>query len=459
MGLVEADGSGEVLNLTQSGFQDYRGQWVLGGKAMIWYGNRDGLKSAAQSGRSEMDVYAMFFDQDAWDRFRLSEDEYKLLKATEAENKPKGDSAKADTAKAGTPEPVDLLLENAELRKARLTTHSSSMGGALLSQDGETLYYLARFERGYNLWSTEIRTRETKMVATLNAGGASMVWNKEQRNIFLLSGGTISKIDPSSGKRDNITIRGEMILDADAQRAYLFDHVWSQTSETFYTAGYHGVDWNSIKPLYQRYLPHIGNGYEFAEMLSEMLGELNVSHSGARYGSSEPIDDATASLGIFYDQAHDGPGINVVEVIRNGPLDREGVDIQPGMIIESIDGEAIPADADPALYLNRKAGKRTLLVVADGNDKREIVVTPITLGEERGLLCNRWVRRNREEVDRLSGGRLGYVHVPGMNDGAYRNAYEEVLGRFATRDGIVVDTRFNGGGDLVADLAMFLSGV
>jgi Tol biopolymer transport system component/C-terminal processing protease CtpA/Prc len=458
VGLVKADGSGEILNLTQSGFQDSRGQWVLGGQAMIWLSNRDGLKSVAQSGGSQADVYAMFFTQEAWDRFRLSKEDFTLLKESEEKGKPKADTTKSDTAKAALAEPVTLELDGVELRKTRLTVHSSSLGDALLSKDGETLYYLARFERGYNLWSTSLREEETKMVVALNAGRASMTWDKEQKSIFLLANGSISKIDPSSGKRENVTIRGEMTTDAAAERASMFDHVWTQTKETFYTAGYHGVDWEAIKPTYEKYLPHIGNGYEFAEMLSEMLGELNVSHSGARFSSSESTDDETASLGIFYDQSYAGPGIAVVEVIRNGPLDRAGMDIEPGMIIQSIDGETVAAETDPARYLNRKAGKKTLLVVRDGDQEREVVVTPITLGEESRLLYARWVLRNREEVDRLSNGELGYIHVPGMSDGAYRTAYEEVLGRFATRKGIVVDTRFNGGGDLVADLAMFLSG-
>ncbi|NJD18566.1 MAG: peptidase S41, partial [Gemmatimonadetes bacterium] len=456
VGLVKADGSGEIRNLTLSGFQDGQGTWVLGGKAMIWQSNRDGLKSVAQSGGSQTDVYAMFFTQDAWDRFRLTKDEYTLLKEMEEKNRPKGDSAKADSAKAQAP--VALELDGSELRKARLTIHSSSMGDALLSKDGEMLYYLARFERGMNLWSTELRTRETKMVAALNASRANMVWDKDQKSIFLLSDGSISKVDPSSGKRDNVTIRAEMTADLAAERAHDFEHVWTQTKETFYTAGYHGVDWVGIKPVYEKYLPHIGNSFEFAEMLSEMLGELNISHSGARYSSSEPTDDATASLGIFYDQAWDGPGIKVVEVIRNGPLDKAGMDLRPGMVIESVDGDAIAADTDPARYLNRKAGKRTLVVVADGANRRELVVTPITTAQEGTLLYDRWVRRNREEVERASGGALGYIHVPGMSDGAFRNAFEEVLGRFPDRKGLVVDTRFNGGGDLVADLDMFLTG-
>lgn len=459
VGLVRADGTGTVVNLTRSGFEDRSGQWVLDGQAMIWYSNRDGLKSVAQSGRSEMDVYAMFFTQDAWDRFRLSEAEYQLLKEMEEKNRARADTARKDTARAAAPhQKTALELEGVELRKARLTTHSSSMAGALLSKDGETLYYLARFERGYDLWSLKVRSRETRKLVELNASSASMMWDKDQKAIFLLAGGSLSKVDPSNGRRENITIRGEMVQDAEAQRAYFFEHVWKQTKQTFYTAGFHGADWDGLKTAYAKYLPHIGNGFEFAEMLSEMLGELNVSHSGARFSSSDPGDDATASLGIFYDQAYDGPGIRILEVMKNGPLDKAGMDIRPGMIIESIDGEPIAADRDPAFYLNRKAGKRTLLVVRDGNNRKEIVTTPISLSEENRLLYDRWVRRNREEVERLSNGQLGYIHVPGMNDGAYRSVFEEVLGRFADRKGLVVDTRFNGGGDLVADLAMFLSG-
>jgi len=134
------------------------------------------------------------------------------------------------------------------------------------------------------------------------------------------------------------------------------------------------------------------------------------------------------------------------------------MNIKPGMIIESVDGQPITPDTDIAQFLNRKAGKPVLLGVADGVKKTDVVTKPITLAEENRLLYARWVRRNQDEVDRLSNGQLGYIHVPGMNDGAYRSTFEEALGKYALRKGLVVDTRFNGGGDLVADLAMFLSG-
>ncbi|MCL4820759.1 MAG: PD40 domain-containing protein [Vicinamibacteria bacterium] len=470
IGLVAADGSSPAVNLTRSGFSDGDGQWVLGGTAMIWRSNRDGLKAVAQTGRTQQDAYGLFFTRAAWDRFRLTKEEYALVKeAEEKKEKEKKEAAdkdkdakdkKGDRAdkKDAKPEPVAFDMDGLAERKARLTLHSSILGDVLLSKDGETLYYLAQFEKGFNLWSTSLRGKETKQVLALDANNARMAWDAEQKTIFLLADGGLSKVDPATAKKEGIAIKGEAVVDVAAARAAQFEHVWRQTAKTFYTAGFHGADWNALKATYARFVPHVGNDFEMAELLSEMLGELNVSHSGARHSASEPGDDATASLGLLFDPAHRGPGLKIDEVLAGGPLDKATVTVRPGMVLESIDGVPLAADADLARLLNRRAGKTTLVGLADGARKLEAVVRPIDGREEDRLLYRRWVRRNQEEVERLSGGALGYVHVPGMNDGAYRSVFEEVMGRYADRKGLVVDVRFNGGGDLVADLAMFLSG-
>ncbi|MDH4197829.1 MAG: S41 family peptidase, partial [Candidatus Aminicenantes bacterium] len=470
VGLIKADGSEKAVNLTESGFEDRRAKWILGGQAMIWASNRDGMKAAAWSGGSQNDAYALFFTRDAWDRFRLTKEEAALLKEIEEKKSkpetPKDKKEPAEKEKEEEIKPLVIDWGGLPLRKARLTIHSSSLGDALVNKEADTLYYLSRFEKGMNLWTTNLKTRETKMLVTLNATSGRIAWDKEQKSIFLLADGALSKIDPSGGKRDTIGIKGEMTVDLAAERASQFEHVWRRVLETFYREGYHGADWNALKPVYQKHLPGIGDGYDFAELLSEMLGELNVSHSGARYGRRMENADETASLGAFYDPAYTGPGVKIVEVIAGGPLDKAGFNVTPGTVIESIDGETIAADRDLERYLNRKAGKNTLLVLTGPAPaaptgapvKREIAVKPIAPREESSLLYRRWVLRNQAEVERLSGGRLGYIHVPGMSDSAYRSAYEEVMGKFADKMGVVVDTRFNGGGDLVADLAMFLSG-
>jgi tricorn protease len=457
--LLDATGKREMINLTKSGYGDSSPKWVNNGKQMLWFSNRDGLKSYATSGSTQDDVYSMFFTKEAWDRFNLNKEDFALLQEIE---KSKKEGEDKDEKKEDSKAVADLTFDwdDMDERKTRLTIHSSSLSDAVLSKDGEKLYYLARFEAGMNLWSTNLRTKDTKMEIALDAGGGSLEWDKEMKNLYLLSGGRISKINVESNKRENISISGEMTLDVAAEREYMFEHVWLRTKGMFYTPDMHGVDWDLMKTEYQKYLPHIGNSYEFSELLSEMLGELNVSHAGARYSNSIPQADATASLGIFMDYKHKADGILISEIIKGGPLDKADLKVKAGMIIEKIDGEVISSDRDIAQYLNRKAGNFTLIELVDptNNSRSQVTIKPISLGAENQLLYKRWVKKNQEEVEKASGGELGYVHIPGMSDGPYRNVYEEMMGKFHDKEGVVVDTRFNGGGDLVADLAMFFTG-
>jgi len=468
--LAKADGSQKV-NLNKSGYVDYRPKWVNGGKQMLWFSNRHGLKSYATSGRTQSDVYTMFFDKEAWDKFRLSEEDFKLQKELKEANKKKKDKDKKDEKKKDDKkedgekkDSVKTLAfdwDNMEDYTSRLTIHSSRLGDAVLSKDGEKLYYLARFEDKYNLWSTNLRTKETKIALKLGANFGSLQWDKDHKTLYLLADGKISKIDPEKSDKKGIKLKGEIAFDKDAERSAMFDHVWNRTNNIFYHSNFHGIDWDQMKLEYGKYIPSIGNSYEFAEMLSELLGELNVSHAGARYrGAGMSNADATASLGIFMDYSHKTDGIMIAEVIEGGPLDKADLNIKVGDVIEKIDGEVIGTDKDIAGYLNRKVDQFTLLDILHPTTqvREQVVIKPISLGAENRLLYKRWVDKNRKEVEEKSGGKLGYVHIAGMNDGQFRNTYEAMMGRYFDSDAVIIDTRFNGGGDLVADLAMFFTG-
>lgn len=466
--LVSADGSRKE-NLTQSGYLDYYPKWVDEGKQLMWFSNRDGLKSYATSGRTQADVYTIFLTQEGWDKFNMSKEDFDLLKLLEESGEEKDEDKKTDTkkkqgkkedVKKENKEPIFFDWEDVRERKTRLTIHSSSLGDAILSKDGEKLYYLARFEKDINLWETELRTKKTKMLISLGAKRASLQWDSDKENLFLLSDGTISKIDLKGASKKPVKMKSEMQLDTDAERQHMFEHVWLRTRAIFYHSNFHGMDWNMLKGEYEKYVPHLGNSYEFAEMVSELLGELNVSHAGGRFDGKIPNGDATASLGIFIDFDHQGDGVKIAEIIKGGPLDKASFSIAEGSIIEKINGETISADLDVAQFLNRIAGQFTLLDVYDPSTqkKQQITVKPISLQQENRLLYKRWVKANEKEVEKKSKGQLGYVHIPGMSDGPYRNVYEQMLGKFADKKAVIVDTRFNGGGDLVADLAMFFTG-
>ena len=467
--LIQADGKGVLINLTRSGYNDEHPEWVNDGKQMIWFSDRDGLRSYAKSGNRQSDVYSLFFTKNAWDRFKLSKEDLALLKEMESrekekEKKEKEKTKKTSNTKAAEPSKdtltVKIDMDDLQERKARLTIHSSSLSDAVLSKDCEKLYYLASFEKGYNLWSTNIRTKETKMELALDADRVSMMWDKNMKNLFLLADGKILKVNPEGWRKEAVSFNTEVTFNIYDEREKEFNYVWRKTKATFYTSSFHGANWDSVYVIYKKFLPHIGNGFEFSELLSEMLGELNVSHSGSRFiGNAQPAENS-ASLGILMDYGYTGNGIRIAEIIKGGPMDKASYAVKPGMIIEQIDGDTISGKTDNAYYLLRKAGKFTLLTIYDpfAGKRQDITVKPVSQGEENTLLYKRWVKKGQSEVDSLSKGQIGYVHIPGMSDGPYRSVYEEMMGKYSDRKGVIVDTRFNGGGDLVSDLTTFFTG-
>ncbi|HEY0432801.1 MAG TPA: S41 family peptidase [Chitinophagaceae bacterium] len=457
--LMKADGSGKRLNLTQSGFFDGGAKWAFGGKALLWTTDRDGKKPLAFQGAREVDIYAMFFDQDAYDRFKLTKDEFALVK--EKEDKDKDDQKKDTALKIAPPtKNWEPAFENLDNRKLRLTINSGNISDYTMNADGDKLFFAAKMEKGYDLWMTNPRTKETKLVAKLDGGPSGMDISKDGKSVFVVSDGKIVKVDAESGKVTPVTVNGEMVLQANAERAYIFDHAWRQVKKKFYDPKMQGVDWDHYHEVYAKFLPHINNNYDFQELLSEFLGELNASHTGGRYFREQQNTDATASLGLLYDESFDGDGLKVMEVIESGPFTNAKTKIRKGVVVQKIDDEPVSRNIDWAKLLNRKAGKNVLLSLYDPESKTswEETTKPITQSEEQGLMYDRWVRNNRKKVDEMSGGKIGYVHIQGMNDGSYRTVYEDVLGKAIGKDALIVDTRFNGGGWLHDDLVTFLSG-
>ncbi|MFW8589365.1 S41 family peptidase [Glaciecola sp. 2405UD65-10] len=467
--MVHASGKEKMKVIVPSGYYDSNPSWTNNGKQIIWFSNREGLKSYATSGRSQNDVYSLFFNQEDWDEFNLSEDDFALMQAIEEANTveeeqtddtDKDSASKEDDSKEeDIQEKLTFDWDDLNERVAKLTIHSSALADAVLSADATTLYYLSRFEDKYDLWETDLRTQETRKAIHLGVNNGSLLWDNNLETLYLLSEGRISTLDPENGASEGVSIYANVEIDEHAVRLASFDHVWLRTSKIFYEPTYHGIDWQLMKEEYRTKVAHVGNGYEFTELLSEMIGELNVSHAGASYRSGGPSDDATASLGIFYDFKHKGDGIKVTEVIKGGPLDKAKYNVVPGMTIVKINGKLISKDIDFAKLLNKKAGEYVLLDIEDKNGEiQQITMKPISLGEQNELLYKRFVKINEQEVLEKSNGKLGYVHIPGMGDGPYRSIYNDMMGRFYDKEAMVIDTRFNGGGDLVADLAMFFTG-
>ena len=462
IGLVSADG-GKITNLTNSGYTSESPRWVLDGNAIMFSTERYGMRAHASWG-SQSDVMLAFVNQDAFDKFNLSKEDYELQKELEKEQK-KAEKEEAKENKKGKDEakkeevkPINVELAGIEDRIVRLTPNSSDLGDAILSKDGETLYYLAAFEDKFDLWKMDLRKHETKLLHKTNSDWASLSLDKEGKTLFLLGRRSMQKMEGE--KLKPITYQAEMRLDLAAERDYMFNHVYKQEKQRFYNLNMHGIDWEAMTAAYRKFLPHVNNNYDFQEVLSEYLGELNVSHTGGRYrpGAS---GDATANLGLLFDWQFEGKeGLRIAEVVEKSPFDHANSKVRAGHIIEKIDGEPITATTDYAALLNKKAKKKTLVTIYDPATKSrwDEVVMPITSGAMSDLLYDRWVKQRAADVEKWSNGRLGYVHIRSMGDDSFRTVYSDILGKYNNCEGIVIDTRFNGGGRLHEDIEILFSG-
>lgn len=459
--------TGKLTKITETGYFDESPRWVLDGDAILFLSERYGMRNHASWG-SQYDVMITFLTQDAYDRFRLSEEDYSLLKEVEKQrgnnpsptpkSKKKKDKKKKDGEDApevpAAPAKVYDFTNLAD-RTVRLTPNSADIADAILSNDGETLYYLAAFEDSYDLWEISLRDEDVSIAKKLNGPAARMVLDASG-NIFLL-GSSVRKYS-SNGKLKTISLTGDMELDLAAERDYMLRFVYNEERERFFRTDMNGAQWDSLYENYRRFLPHIYNNYDFADMLSELLGELNVSHTGASY-YGPAADKATAALGLLYDMSYTGPGLKVDEVIEGGPFAAARSQMVPGAVITAINSAALSADADPMALLNDMKFKKTLVsfTLPDGTAVEEVVL-PISSGTQRNLLYNRWVKARAAQVDSLSGGRLGYVHIRSMDDDSFRKIYADMLGKYIDKEGIVIDTRWNGGGRLHEDIEVLFSG-
>ena len=246
--LVNASGNGEIHNLTQSGYTDGDAKWVLGGKAMIWKSDRAGYRSHGSWG-SEDDVYIMFFDLDAYERFRMSKEELALVEEKEKKDKEDAENKESDKKKGKKKDngkdkedevkPLKFDLENCRDRIIRLTVNSSRLGDAVLTEKGDKLYYQAAFEDGYDLWMHDLKEDKTSIVMK-NIGYGAMMTDKKLENLYLCNS-SIKKVNMEKGESENVEFSATFNYRPYDERLYMFNHIWKQVEDKFYVADLHGV--------------------------------------------------------------------------------------------------------------------------------------------------------------------------------------------------------------------------
>jgi tricorn protease len=230
-------------------------------------------------------------------------------------------------------------------------------------------------------------------------------------------------------------------------------------NETFYDPNFHGADWKKVRTKYRDLVKHCAMKEDLYALVSLMIGELNASHMGISGNLGTP-DQQTADLGLLFDPRHPGPDLKVVEIVKNGPADQRGINLRAGDRVIAIDGVKLTEKTSIAKLLNDKVGEVVTLHVTapDGAGKRRVEIRGQTRTKMNEPMYERWIAKNAQKVAELSKGKLGYIHIPNMQEPGLERFVRALYSDNFDKEGIVLDVRYNGGGFTHDQVLNYLTG-
>lgn len=320
-----------------------------------------------------------------------------------------------------------------------------------VSPDGNTLVIIGNAAGQTNIftYSLDELAKEPavlKQITSTPSFKSSPQFSPDSKEVFFIEQGRIQSIVLDSRQIKPLAITAALDVDFSKERLEVFKQAWDLQNEGFYDPGFHGVNWNKIKTTYEPLAAGANTPEELRRILAMMVGELNASHSGV---TGPAAQFTTGKLGLRYnkDEYEKNGRLKITEVIALGPADLSGK-INVGDNLNAINGVVISSRTNIDELLQNETGKMVTLTIGSGTDKseRKVSVRPVSFNGEKGLLYKQWVQEQRDYVDKVSKGRLGYVHMFDMSQESLNQLYIDMDAENHSRDGVVVDIRNNNGG-------------
>jgi tricorn protease len=364
----------------------------------------------------------------------------------------------ADTTAGGgargtraAPAPLQVDTAGIGRRAQQLTTGANPVGAWFLSADGRTIYFTSRDDDGPGLFSMTLDGRDRRKVAPGAFPGLTPT--RDRRFVFFTqpgagTGSEVHRMTLQNQRRERVNFSFTVEVDQRAEWRQIVLESWRVMRDGFYDANMHGRDWVAIRNQYLPLLDHVGTYEDAYDLANKMIGELNASHVGVSGPASRPQASGYTSRHLGLELEPAGARYRISHIYREGPADHEWLGLSVGDYVLAIDGQELQAGDNYWRILNHALNEFVPIRVsrnADGRDAR--IVRIQTIESLNNLKYEEWVARNREFVERESGGRIAYVHIRAMNQPSLAR-FQEEINRFWDAEGIVVDIRFNGGGNI-----------
>jgi tricorn protease len=360
-------------------------------------------------------------------------------------------AAAADVKKK--PEPVKIVFEGIRDRLTLLPL-GLNVEEPVISPDGKTLLFGARAGNQQSLYtySLDELSKEPPVARQLTSTPgrkSDYAFAPDNKEVFYLENGAVKSIVVETRTPKTVAVTAPMQIDFDVEKKVVFEEAWETLNRRFFDANFNGRNWLKLHDEWAPYIAGVRTSDELRRDINLLIGELNSSHSGINRGmgpGNGPQPVQVGNLGLRFDrEAYEaGKGMVVREVIALGPAAIEG-SIKPGDHLVSVNGEVVGAKNLDGM-LEDTVGKRAVLGIETAGKTRDAVVRPVSSVAAVGLLYRQWVEERRALVDRVSGGKVGYVHIADMSDASLQQLYVDLDAQNEAKQGVVVDVRNNNGG-------------
>jgi tricorn protease len=383
-----------------------------------------------------------------------------------AEEAEAGEAEKAEKAE-GEEEgvKVEIDFDDVDTRTRRITYMVEPIWSWLLvTPDSKRVIFGVNEPRGDRrvnvVYSALIeRTHDPKenLKEVAQVGWDTMQLADEGKAVFVMDGGAVKKVPVDGGKVETIEFSLSFPVDLRDEMRQMYFEAWRALRDGFYDETMHGVDWVAARQKYEPFLDSVSDKQEVMDLIIEMIGELNASHCGAWVGrGNQPwkYEDAR-QLGIELEPDEASGLYRVARIYEKGPADKSWLDLQVGDYVFAIAGHDLRAGDDYERLLVNPLNEKVPLRVGREPDPaaaREIRIEHVSGRDERTLWYESWVRRNEQYVEQKTDGRVGYLHIQGMNSRSLVK-FKKDLTRLRNYEGLIIDVRYNGGG-LIDDVLL-----
>ncbi len=417
--IAAADGSGPV-NVTRLNSGHSLPAWTPDGKYLLFSSDRDGAG-----------LYML----------SLTQDTARAVDADIKFEKPKG--------------AVKTAIEFDQIsRRIRKVTGQNPEADLQVNPDGLILYI-----SGGDSWSVSYDGSDLKRL-TAGGGCTHLRQSKDGHKLYFARNGELWFMNVDGGGQTKVNFSADYDHDIRAERVAAFAQFWNGFSRRFYDANMHGRDWAEVRKRYEPMLDAVETRQEFATLLGMMVGELESSHSEVGAGQGTIATAVTPNLGFSFDLTYAGPGLKIATVPPGAPGSYTQTKVTAGEYLLAVDGVDVTGDENYYKTVNNKQGRMVTLLVNSRPGKdgaRTVKYVALTQAEYGKLLYASRVERARKQVEEKSGGKLTYLHIAGMG-GDNQVTFERELYEYSIgKQGVIIDVRRNGGGNIADTLVNWLS--